>query len=143
MFLYNRLAKGQFEVGGAPVALTDLRTPIFCLATETDHVSPSTPVYRLHLPTDTDLTFCLTSAGHNSGVLSEPGHRNRRYRLLTKTEGERHIPAGTWIDRAEITKGSWWPAWTLWLEDHSDGTRPASKKKRRSLGQAPGSYVFG
>ncbi|WP_299547444.1 alpha/beta fold hydrolase [uncultured Tateyamaria sp.] len=84
MFLENRLAKGLFNVGGKPVALTDLRMPIFCLATETDHVSPWRSVFKLQLLTDTDVTFCLTAGGHNSGVLSEPGHRKRHYRLRKK-----------------------------------------------------------
>ncbi|WP_299647889.1 alpha/beta hydrolase [uncultured Tateyamaria sp.] len=143
MFLQNRLAKGQFKVDGRHVALTDLRMPIFCLATEADHVSPWSSVFKLQLLTDTDVTFCLTSGGHNSGVLSEPGHKNRHYRLLTKTEGQHHVPATAWMERAELVQGSWWPEWSAWLADHSSGLRKPQTEKRQSLGPAPGTYVFG
>jgi len=143
MFLHNLLAKGQFEVGGRTVALTDLRAPIFCLATETDHVSPWHSVFKLLLLTDTDVTFCLTSGGHNGGVLSEPGHSGRRFRLLKKTEGEHHVPADTWMERAELSDGSWWTVWTDWLSAQSSGERGLKTKKRQPIGPAPGTYVFG
>ncbi|MEX0369962.1 MAG: PHA/PHB synthase family protein [Tateyamaria sp.] len=143
MFLHNRLAKGQFEVKDRPVALTDLRVPIFCLATETDHVSPWRSVYKLHLLTDTDVTFCLTSGGHNSGVLSEPGHPHRRYSILTKTEGDVHVPVSAWRDLASRKDGSWWPEWVAWLDEHSVGQRAASTAKGPALDPAPGTYVFG
>jgi len=143
MFLENRLAKGRFEVGGAPVALTDLRVPVFSLATETDHVSPWRSVFKLQLLTDTDVTFCLTSGGHNSGVLSEPGHPRRHYRLMKKTEGDPHVSADAWCERAPLKDGSWWPAWVTWLDAHSGEMVPAPKTRHRSLRPAPGAYVMG
>ena len=143
MFLHNQLAKGQFRVQGAPVALTDLRAPVFCLATETDHVSPWRSVYKLQLLTDTDVTFCLTAGGHNSGVLSEPGHRNRHYRLRKKTEGDQHMSADAWLARVEPIDGSWWPAWVAWLASQSGAKRPATQKGRQTIGPAPGTYVYG
>ncbi|MEL6619614.1 MAG: alpha/beta fold hydrolase [Pseudomonadota bacterium] len=143
MFLRNCLARGQFKVRGSPVALTDLRLPIFCLATETDHVSPWRSVYKLQLLTDTDVTFCLTKGGHNSGVLSEPGHVNRHYRLLKKTEGEHHMSPDRWLEQASLFDGSWWPAWVDWLNEHSGSKRGLQARPEQSLGPAPGTYVFG
>ena len=143
MFLENRLAKGRFEVGEATVALSDIRAPIFCLGTEKDHVSPWRSVYKLHLLTDTDVTFCLTAGGHNSGVLSEPGHPRRHYRLRDKKEGQKHLSAEAWLDRTEEVEGSWWPAWGDWLAERSGPKRTPKKGRRRTLGPAPGTYVFG
>ena len=143
MFLENRLAKGRFRVGGAPVALTDIRAPVFCLGTETDHVSPWRSVYKLHLLADTDVTFCQTSGGHNSGVLSEPGHPNRRFRLMEKKDADAHIAPDAWLEAASPRDGSWWPSWVDWLKARSGAARPAKKKPGRSLGPAPGRYVHG
>ena len=93
------------------MALTDIRAPLFCLATETDHVSPWRSVYKLALLTDTDVDVCLTSGGHNSGVLSEPGHSGRHYRTLPKKEGATHLSVEDWLNRAHLHDGSWWPEW--------------------------------
>lgn len=142
LFLTNDLAKGRFMVDGKAIALSDIRADVYCVATETDHVSPWKSVYRLALLTDTDVTFVLTNGGHNGGILSEPGHKGRHFRCGHKAEGDSHLTAPEWLDSHPVRDGSWWPNWISWLEDHSsEKTKPAAPKS--SLGAAPGSYVFG
>ena len=36
------------------------------------------------LPVAGPLTFLLTSGGHNAGIVSEPGHPHRSYRVLCR-----------------------------------------------------------
>ena len=143
LFLENRLARGQFLVRGQPVALTDITAPIFCVGTETDHVSPWRSVYKIGLLTDTDVTFVLTRGGHNAGIISEPGHPRRHYRHGHKTEGERFVSAEAWADTAERVEGSWWPEWADWLTARSGAKVRARKKRTPALGPAPGTYVYG
>ncbi|MGH7227167.1 MAG: PHA/PHB synthase family protein, partial [Gemmataceae bacterium] len=73
MFLHNDLAEGRFRVEGRPIAISAIREPIFAVSTERDHVAPWRSVYKIHLLNEGDITFVLTSGGHNAGIVSEPG----------------------------------------------------------------------
>ncbi|WP_394180501.1 PHA/PHB synthase family protein [Yoonia maritima] len=143
LFLENRLARGRFKVDGKSVALSDIRAPIFCVATEKDHIAPWHSVYKLLPLTDTDVTFLLTNGGHNGGILSEPGHPHRHYRMRHKREGGAYTAAEDWQTSAPLKEGSWWPAWVEWLKSESGKAEAVSSLKLKSLGPAPGEYVRG
>jgi len=147
LFLNNDLAEGRYEAGGRPVALSDIRVPIFVVGTEKDHVAPWHSVYKIHLLSDTEVTFVLTSGGHNAGVVSEPGHPRHSYRISTKRESEKYIDPEKWQAVTPRNEGSWWPTWQDWLAGHSRGLMPppsmgASEKGYPPLDDAPGTYVL-
>lgn len=146
LFLDNDLAEGRYLLGGKPVALTDIRAPIFAVGTIWDHVAPWRSVYKIHLLTDTDVTFLLTSGGHNAGIVSEPGHKDRSYQVNTRSASGLYEDPDTWASTAPRKDGSWWPEWTKWLEAHSGPLRApppigALVKGFVPLCDAPGSYV--
>ena len=124
------------------------RAPMFVVGTEKDHIAPWRSVYKLHLFTNTDVTFVLTTGGHNAGIVSEPGHRGRHYVIATRKPGDRYVDPDTWRALATPCDGSWWPAWASWLEAHSDQTRvppPGIGAPTRGLvplWPAPGLYVL-
>ena len=84
LFLNNDLAEGRFLAGGKPITLTDIRTPVFAVGTERDHIAPWRSTYKVNLQFDTEVTYLLTSGGHNAGIVSEPGHAGRSFRITTK-----------------------------------------------------------
>jgi len=147
LFLENRLTAGRYAVEGKVIALKDIEAPMFVVGTETDHIAPWRSVYKVQLFTDNELTFLLTNGGHNAGIVSEPGHRGRRYVMATRKHGDRYIDSDTWLTRAKSEDGSWWPAWAAWLESKSDAERvapPGSGAPSRGLTPlcvAPGVYV--
>jgi len=147
LFLGNDFAAGRLRVDERPVALTDIRTPIFAVGTEQDHVAPWRSVYKLGVLSDTDVSFLLTSGGHNAGIVSEPGRTNRHYRLSTKREGGGFVGADEWLEQTTPQAGSWWPAWQHWLAERSETpTAPPAmgnaEAGRSPVCDAPGTYVF-
>ena len=147
LFLDNDLAEGRFEAGNKPVALTDIRVPIFAVGTERDHVAPWRSTYKIHLLTDTEVTYLLTTGGHNVGIVSEPNGRGRSFRVMTKNASDRYVDPATWLVQAARKQGSWWPEWAAWLNACSgEPALPpgigAVAAGLAPLGDAPGSYVL-
>jgi polyhydroxyalkanoate synthase len=146
LFLNNDLAEGRFSVGEKPIALTDIRAPIFAVGTTRDHVAPWRSTFKIHLLTDTDVTYVLTGGGHNAGIVSEPGHNGRSYQVRTRNGDHHYVDPETWATTAPKKAGSWWPEWTAWLAEHSGApvappTMGAPDAGLPLLGDAPGTYV--
>jgi polyhydroxyalkanoate synthase len=148
LYLENQLSQNKFKVGGRTVSMSDISAPLFVLGTETDHVAPWKSVYKIHHLTNGELTFALTSGGHNAGVISGREHPRRRYRINTRVAGDKFIDPDTWLEDMEVNQGSWWPVWDKWLDQRMSTTgKPpsmgASRKGYKVLRDAPGEYVFG
>jgi polyhydroxyalkanoate synthase len=147
LFLENRLTAGRYAIEGRVIALKDIHTPMFAIGTETDHIAPWRSVYKVHLFTDSELTFVLTNGGHNAGVVSEPGHHGRHYYVATRAPEGPYVDSDTWLARANRKEGSWWPEWASWLATHSEAARVpppiigAPTRGVAPLGPAPGRYV--
>ncbi|HJW24138.1 MAG TPA: alpha/beta fold hydrolase [Rhodocyclaceae bacterium] len=147
LFLNNDLSEGRYMVDGAGIALTDIRAPIFAVGTEKDHIAPWRSVYKIHLYSDTDITFVLTTGGHNAGIISEPGRPRRSYQMTHHDAAHRYLHPGYWQETATRHEGSWWPAWEKWLAERSTAKKippPAMGAPDKSippLEDAPGRYV--
>ena len=147
MYLENRLAEGRLLIGGHPVSVADIKAPLFVVGTESDHVAPWHSVYKIHLLNHGEISFVLTSGGHNAGIVSEPGHLHRHFRLAKRPAGGRYVGPDDWMAQTPAQDGSWWPRWTDWLGQRS-GTAIAppalgnAKKGCPALMDAPGGYVL-
>ncbi|MFO1217261.1 MAG: alpha/beta fold hydrolase [Burkholderiaceae bacterium] len=151
LYLNNDLAEGRYPVGGAPVALRDIRVPMYVVATERDHVSPWRSVYKINLLTDAPLRFVLSSGGHNVAIVNPPdgpmASKQASFRVADRTPHGNHVDPDNWLVQARQAAGSWWPDWTAWLDAHSSrrvapppfGGRAA--KRLPVLDNAPGRYV--
>lgn len=147
LFLENRLTAGRFAVDGHVIALKDIKAPFFVVGTEQDHIAPWHSVYKATLFTDTDLTFVLTSGGHNGGILSVPGKPRRHYRQGHRPVGRRYMDPDTWLAEHPEIEGSWWTAWAEWLKQKSAAEQVAPpsmgapEKGLAPIAPAPGTYV--
>lgn len=147
LYLKNDLAEGRYPIDGKPIALSDIRIPVFALGTQRDTVSPWVAVYRVHqLTPNVDVTFCLTTGGHNVGVVNPPGPGVKRgYQLAVRKVDDPYAGPETWSATAPSHDGSWWPAWQDWLRTHTSkrGAVPAmGGDTHPALEDAPGGYVL-
>lgn len=146
LFLNNEFSQGRYTVMDRPVAPENITVPVFAVGTEKDHVAPWVSVHKIHLMVAADVTFALTSGGHNAGIVSEPGHANRYYYLAERKAGKPYLSPEKWLAAAPRRDGSWWAAWEAWLVSQNQGGRlPAPKimgnAQFKPLCDAPGSYV--
>lgn len=148
LFLNNDLWEGRYRVGDRPIAISDIHLPIFVVAATTDHVAPWRSVYKLRLQTDAEeLTFVLTSGGHNVGIVNPPGPPGRGYRIATSVANDRYVDPDTWFETVPSQEGAWWPAWETWLcRKSSDRIPPPTIGNPDHgcgvLADAPGTYVL-
>jgi polyhydroxyalkanoate synthase subunit PhaC len=146
LFLDNDLAEGHYLVEGKPISLSDIHTPIFVVGTLRDHVAPWKSTYKIHFLVDAEVTFLLTSGGHNTGVVAPPGEEGHSYRVKTKAAHAVYTGPDEWLKTVRPVEGSWWPEWTTWLAARSgEPSEPprmgVTSADERTLPDAPGEYV--
>jgi polyhydroxyalkanoate synthase len=147
LFLHNDLAEGRLLAGGRKISLADIHLPIFLVGTETDHIAPWHSVYKLHLLHTGEITFVLTSGGHNAGVVSEPGHPRRHFRIGCRAAEGLYVAPEDWLAEVTAAEGSWWLPWSAWLAARS-GTKVAppeighAEAGYPALAPAPGQYIM-
>jgi polyhydroxyalkanoate synthase len=143
----QRPCRGPVRGGGRPISLADVRAPIFAVGTERDHVAPWRSTYKILLQVESDVTYLLTVGGHNAGIVSEPGHHGRSFRVATKRLADHYVDPDAYYANAPVQEGSWWPRWVGWLTDRSGPptTAPAMGAPQSGyppLAEAPGLYVL-
>ncbi len=141
LFLNNDLATGRYVVDGRAVALSDIRTPVFAVSTEHDHVAPWRSVFKIHFLSDADVTFLRVSGGHNVGIVADPAQNHRSYLVRDDPHGEPYVDPDAWLQMARRKNGSWWPEWAAWLAARSSAP-VAARPLTDGLCDAPGTYVL-
>jgi len=136
--LHNDFAEGRLTIEGKPVAPGNIKVPVFAVGTEKDHVVPWPSAYKIHLMVNGSVTFVLTNSGHNAGIVSEPGHRGRYYRIHERKPGDAYLNPAHWLASSELNQSkSWWSAWENWVAGYSS---PGRVQPPSIMGTADGSY---
>lgn len=119
LFLNNDLAEGRYLVEGRSISLSDIHAPMFVVGTLRDHVAPWKSTYKMNYLVDAEVTFLLTSGGHNAGIVAPPGEQGHNHRVRTKPSDATYIGPDEWLETVSPVEGSWWPQWTKWLTARS------------------------
>jgi polyhydroxyalkanoate synthase len=138
-YLQNTVVEpGRFSVAGTPIDLGQIRTPLYILGAENDHIAPWRSVYRtVNHVAGNDVRFTLTNAGHIAGIVNPPG--NTKSVHWTSDHTERGQDADAWRATAERRPGTWWEDWAVWAAAHAGAmTTPPDLPPGEA---APGQYV--
>ena len=139
-YLDNKLSSGEMEIGGIKIDLSQVKLPIYNLATREDHIAPAISAFLGGQFFGGPVRFVLSGSGHIAGVVNPPGKNKYQY----WTGGEAKGDLEEWIAKAEEHAGSWWPDWLAWIDKHDDRRVPARKPgggKLKPIEDAPGRYV--
>jgi len=137
-YLRNALVKpGAFTVCGTPIDLGKVRTPLYVLGAENDHIAPWRATYATTQVVGGEAKFTLTSSGHIAGIVNPPDNKKACY--WTKPQARKGDSADGWRASATRHEGSWWRDWIAWAAERSGAKRPAWKLPDGE--PAPGKYV--
>jgi polyhydroxyalkanoate synthase len=139
-YLENKLVThGGFSLLGTPIDLAKVKTPLYVLGAETDHIAPWRSTYRTTQLVGGSARFTLTSSGHVAGIVNPPGNPKSAYWTAGETTiGER---ADDWRARAKRMDGSWWQDWVAWAAERSG--KHVAPPRLPEGDPAPGGYVRG
>ncbi|MFL6769717.1 MAG: PHA/PHB synthase family protein [Sphingomicrobium sp.] len=137
LLLGNKLKDpAGFEVGGIPIDLAAIKSPMLVIALKDDHVSAWEAVYRG--ARDIGADFILGGSGHNAGVINPPSANRHGF----WTSKDRPADANDWLAAATRHEGSWWPTWTEWLTAHGSKKPVPARSIDDGIEPAPGRYAM-
>jgi poly[(R)-3-hydroxyalkanoate] polymerase subunit PhaC len=140
-YLRNELARGEMELAGTPLRLSDLTQDTYIVAAIKDHITPWRSSYITTQLLKSDVRFVLSSSGHIAGIVNPPGPGSKaRY----WTNDDLPAQAVTWFAAATEHEGTWWNDWVEWIARRGGEQRqppPMGNRDFPPLGDAPGRYV--
>jgi polyhydroxyalkanoate synthase len=134
---------GEISALDTPIDLTKVKTPTYIQAGREDHIAPAESVWKMQDHFTGPIKFVLAGSGHIAGVVNPPAQQ--KYQYWTNDKSPANLEE--FIEGATETKGSWWPDWLGWLQEHDSkqvatkGSRIPGQGKLKDLEAAPGSYV--
>lgn len=143
-YLENKLTRsGELKMGGVPVDLSQVKTPIYFLSCYDDHIAPWKSTYRGRKLVGGASRFVLAGSGHVAGVINPPAKEKYCYWTHDSKPDTTGNP-DTWLTSADQHTGSWWPDWAKWNRQFAGDkvkARVPGEGKIKPIEAAPGRYV--
>jgi polyhydroxyalkanoate synthase len=143
MALDNALTTAdEVEVLGTPIDLGAIEMDSYTVVGLSDHIVPWENAYRSAQLLGGSKRFVLSTSGHIQALVNPPSGESRStYRVTDDPEAKPE----TWVERAVVERGSWWPDYDEWLAARAGELKPAPKelgsRTYKATAKAPGSYV--
>jgi len=141
LYMKNLLAQpGGISLGGVPIDLTRVKTPLYFASTVEDHIAPWRSTYAGAKLFTGPVRFVLGGSGHIAGIVNPPAANKYSY----WTNPKRSEKPEQWQQAASQHPGSWWPDWAGWVAQHGGDKVPQripGKGKLKAVEAAPGAYA--
>ena len=141
LYLRNELAKGEMELAGQQLSLSDVKNDTYVVGAVNDHIVPWHASYETTRLLGGSVRYVLSSGGHIAGIVNPPGPK-AWYQASARTPAS----ADEWHASATRHSGSWWEDWTQWSEKrsgHRVAPPPVGSERYPAIADAPGSYIHG
>jgi polyhydroxyalkanoate synthase len=141
LYLRNELARGEMELAGQHLSLSEVKNDTYVVGAVNDHIVPWHASYQATRLLGGDVRYVLSSGGHVAGIVNPPGPK-AWYEVADGYPAD----ADGWRAAAARQAGSWWEDWTKWSRGRAgDRVRPPATGSDRYpvLADAPGDYVRG
>jgi len=141
LYLRNELARGEMELAGQHLSLSEVKNDTYVVGAVNDHIVPWHASYQATRLLGGDVRYVLSSGGHVAGIVNPPGPKA----WFEVADGYPADAAG-WRAAAARQAGSWWEDWTKWSRGRAgDRVRPPAMGSDRYqvIADAPGDYVRG
>ncbi|NQD38935.1 class I poly(R)-hydroxyalkanoic acid synthase, partial [Permianibacter sp. IMCC34836] len=108
MYLHNRFKDANgITLLDTPIDIRKIKTPVYFLSTEQDHIALWTATYKGALLHSGPVRFVLGGSGHIAGVINPDGSDKYGY----QTNDELPKDPLLWQAEAKQHSGSWWRDW--------------------------------
>ena len=138
-YLHNSIVTpNAFSIDDTPIDLGKIKTPLYVLGAEADHIAPWHATYRTTQLVGGETKYTLTNAGHIAGIVNPPGGKKTAYwTKATATKGE---SPSAWRESSSKHAESWWEDWAKWADPRGgEMVAPYALPEGEA---APGRYVI-
>jgi polyhydroxyalkanoate synthase subunit PhaC len=141
LYLENRLAKGELELAGERLDLSQVCQDSYFVSAEKDHIAPWKAVYESARLLGGTVRFMLSNSGHIAGVVNPPNPKSKHW---VGTADALPEDPEVWREHSTEVTASWWEDWARWIAGHAGERQappPMGSTRHSPLEDAPGSYV--
>jgi polyhydroxyalkanoate synthase len=141
LYLKNLLAKGELEIAGQRLLLSEVKNDVYLVGAINDHIVPWQASYKATQLLCGAVRYVLTSGGHIAGIVNPPTPK-AWFEVADATPGD----PSAWRSSATRHSGSWWEDWSGWAAERAGSLGPPppmGSDQHPAVGDAPGEYVRG
>jgi polyhydroxyalkanoate synthase len=142
LYMRNELARGELELAGQRLSLSDVKNDTYVVGAINDHIVPWTGSYKTCALMGGAVRYVLSSGGHIAGIVNPPSPKN--WYEAADCSGP---DPEAWRAQAAKHRGSWWEDWTTWSQARAgelvDAPAAPGSERHPPAADAPGEYVFG